>query len=446
MGLEIEETDYFRGLQAYIEMVHDDAHAPSFGMIVYTNTLTATLFQKFFPLERYPNLILAIPEWPLYTTKEGDLENTVLTTMRYQAVEAFPNANLHMRDADTLFVSLLGNLSSKEFYELVRDWEDTYLREFLPKVEAFGKQIVLGSHEGYTLGIYHGNLIYPVDFTFPLNLNRNYELFPFVPSLSAYNWKFPYERYREIFKRKFVYGTGKEHEGHGVFAGFSSVLRNRTGIENFWAICVDYMVQRYKMTRNSISNRFHSNSHYAIGKDERMLLYGIIPKFFDTIFFMEIVYYGELPSSLNKKIKTRENIEALKHHEKIKMASPSYFKEVPLNVDPSKPYTLPAMFRRQVDEYEKWLASMKEAFPTEEEFLNYVNKDVSKALAPEELLEKYEKAGYVELAKELKGWKGNAGRTAFARYTAAGKKATVRHGGGPRKKRSSKTQKKRTPK
>ncbi len=453
-ALKIEETDYFRGLEAYIQMVHDDVHAPYFGMIVYTNTLTAKLFQEFFPLQRYPNLIVAIPEWPLYTTSEGDLDNTVLTTMRYQAVEAFPYANVHMRDADTLFVSLLLKMNQKEFYEVVREWEDKYLRSFLPKVESLGKQIVLGSHEDYTLSNYHGNLIYPVDFTFSLPMNSGYQLFPITPSTELprpfmIRKPFPYEQYSTGFKRKYMYGYEKESENHGVFAGFSTVLRNRTGIENFWAICVEYMVQRYRMTRDSISNRFHSRSSYAIGKDERMLIYGIIPRLFDTIFFMDINYNGgELPYSLLSKIKTRKDIELYKDKKSVELLSPSYLDKVPLNVDPSDSSTLPGMFYAQVQAYGAWLATMKAAYPTEKAFLNAIDTNLSQALTPDELMKIYEEMGLKNLATNLKGWQGNEDREAFAEYEKAGRKATVRRsgGGGTRRRVRSKTQKKRNTK
>ncbi len=442
--LPMEKTEYFQGLQAYIEMVHDSVHAPYFALIVYTNTLTAKLFQNFFPLERYPNLILAIPEWPLYTTHAGDLDSSVLRTMRYQAVEAFPYANVHMRDADTLFVSVLYKLSPKEFYELVRDWEDTYLRGFLAKVEALGKQIVLGTHAGYKFSYFHKNLIYPVDFTFPLNIygNSGYTTFPVVPKNSAFNPKFPYEKYKVTFERKYMYGYDEKNKNQAVLAGFSTILKNRSRIENFWTICVEYMVQRYRMTRNSISNEFHTKSIYTIGKDERMLIYGIIPRFFDKIFFMEINYID----SLGINIKSRKDIEELKkHYKNLEIFSPSYFEKVPLNIEPepTKPNTYPSIFYTQVQNYEKWLAAMKGAYPTEEAFLNSINTNISKALTPEEFIKLHEDLGYTNLAKELKEDLGNASRQKYAKFIAAGRKATVRRGGGALKKRRSKTQKKR---
>jgi hypothetical protein len=51
--------------------------------------------------------------------------------------------------------------------------------------------------------------------------------------------------------------------------------------------------------------------------------------------------------------------------------------------------------------------------------------------------------GLKNLATNLKGWEGNGDREAFAEYEKAGRKATVRRGGGALKKRRSKTQKKR---
>jgi hypothetical protein len=449
-GLKFQETTYFRGLQAYIKMIHDTEHIDSLGMIIYTNTSTIKYLQEFFPLEKNPNLLYAIPEWPLYTTDTGDLDTTVFRTMRYQAVEAFPHTNVHMRDADTLFISVMDNLSTDEFYKLVRDWEDTYLFKFLPKIEALGKQIVLGTHIAYNLAKFHGNLVYPVNFTFPLELNRRGQLFPFTPSKFAYHKNFPYESYGSEFRRKYIYGTDKEDENHAVLAGFSSVLKNREGIQNFWTICVEYMVQRYRMTRDSISNRFHSKSLYAIGKDERMLIYGVIPNLFDKIFFMKINYNDGLPSGFSALIKTREDIEALQKRKninpenlkRIEMLTPSYFNTVPLDVDPSNKNTLPGMFYTQVQRYQDWLTYMKEKYPTETDFLNSINANLSKALTPDEYIKFFENLGHTQYVEYLKNsYAANNGRRNFAKFNKAGRKATVRRGGAPRRKLVSKTKK-----
>jgi len=504
-----EESKYYIGMKAYIDMIHNPAFPFPCGMIVYTNSFTLEFLQRVFPLERYPKLTFALVEWPMYSHPTGGwgIDLHVLRCLRFQAVDHYPTKYVHMRDADTLFVLKINEGAA--FTKLVLDWETNYL-EFVPRLEEKGYQIVMGSFDGY-VGNYHTNIPYPIEFSFPVRtgpgptyrdppLNRNRHLYFQSEKLSSNDSSIMYAMHQaitykdydgqfftkylnkildpmspenvEIHARALGYlaelkateealkATGKvlfahetpeqkalierksglkkllendfkEHrlrtkqtlpipfyeylEKHymfrpsiGILAGFVSVLKNRTGIENFWRLCVDYLLPRYRWVHdrerndiiltNQLIKRNSDNSRtIGFGKDERMLMFGVTPKLLDKIFFFEVTYttdpgLGKLP-----------------------FFTPTlYFSKMKVNKR-SNYYSLDKFFERQSQAYTKWFDELHTRFPTEEAYLNAINANVATHVIP-----------YNNLPVSKSNKKPIHPYNAFTR---ANRKATVRRGG-----------------
>lgn len=322
------QTKYYQGLKAYIEMVHSPEFPFKGGVIVYTDSFTKPILESLFPLNDYPNLVLALVNWPYFTNEKGNVDQPVLRMLRYQAVDHFPTHNVHMRDADTLFVALMKRV---DFLKHVLDWETAYL-QFVPKVAATGKQIILGSNEEYQ-PTYHDNMAFPSVIANLTKLNSG--------KRAQSNYK--YMSY------------------NGVFAGFASVLENREGIEEFWRLCVEYALQRYYMvedpeTKELVTINYLYKISYADGKNERMLLYSVIPKLMSKIYFMNVDYD-------EREIKD--------------FYYPAYFNTLKVNNQKSQKIT--KIMSRGLKEYQNWSSSFYKQFPTNKNYAMRTSKGGSSA-------------------------------------------------------------------
>ncbi len=530
-GLDFNQTVYYNGLLTYIQMVHgaEFSYTPSTkegngggangekpaeeqkaklpentGIIIYTNWPTLELFKGEFPLEDYPNLIYAVPEWPYYSDKEEIIKSDILRTMRYQAVDLFPSLNVHMRDADSLFTAFLysDGWDWPKFQYLTAAWETSYLTKFIPEMDKQGKQIVIGASMRYS-AFYHSNIPYPVEFTFPIRkpwyaektvnpfkhiyvrsdeyTKENYaklyairnENIPIeegennatyykrkktlqAKKLANYRESIPPERrelipYYNHFTKgyKFMYLRGDNWFGEpGVFAGFCSVLKNRKGIEDFWKNCVDYLISRYYISINpetgeklltdeafeeifmlKATGKVSAKKIYGFGKDERMLLFGILPTYFPTIYFFDIRYFKYLSQYTDWKDK--------------QFLEPNYPEKI-LEHNNYGHRELVLSFKGYVKSYVKWLEDFKKQFPTQKNFLDAIESNFQKRLVPfneiiaqaptnlaafEGLAEPYKefaKYGRATLPGKLEGGrrKTRRGRTAGKRKTRSKKYLT----------------------
>lgn len=504
-----EGSLYQFGLTAYLNMVH----APDFpfkcGMIIYTDAYTLPTLQKHFPEERFPNLTLAVVSWPYFSTKEGVLNLFILRTLRYHAVDHYSTKNVHMRDADTLFVAI----GKWNFEGKVKAWEQKYL-EFLD-IYIQDKQIIIGANIAYGSD-YHQNLPYPIEFTFPMRtvsgrgefdkfrksypyshlyltanilnpennaINTNIsqdilygkpgtykagdkltkytdELSTLQQELSTLGWygednkrrnnidkrkheilnqakqnfreSIPKERLQPVpfshaFKKEFMY-----YPHASIYAGFVSVLKDRRGIELFWTLCVRYLLQRYRMTidletgeevvTNELLKPGDDGHPIAMGKDERMILYGIVPEFISKILFLPIDYsaekskYGQLPYYIDQ-----EDFFSLGRISKHRSENR---------------FSLFNTFKEQSQKYKHWLAEFYKKYPTEESFLNKVNALLQENQIPlsNSRLQPLPVPGENE-------------PNPYTAYNKAGRKATIRRGGargGTRKRHVKKVQKQKT--
>ena len=474
-GNVFEESLYFYGLQAYIELAHGTIQVEkvsfpySCGVIIYTDRRTVGKLLETFPLERYPNLVIALVEWPFFSNEEGNVVPTIMRTLRFHAVEHFPTKNVHMRDADTLYVAKINEIKGDTniyhktlFHILVYQWEAKYFAT-LPLIQAKGKEIVFGSFYGY-VGNYHFNLPYPISFQFPIRMFQGYIYNRFQPDQYLYlrSEDLPYELDKKVNavyqnirqyygkdeknlkysndpkRRQQILNLWKEREkaapwskeqqqaqkkintianeikqeikskipkenflptpfsshlkefmrkgSPAVYAGFVSVLQNRKGIENFWKYCVEYLFSRYKMTddietgRKIISNNIFKTyavgrkgkisltSVLAIGKDERMLMYGVAPKVKDKIFAFPIMYSTEV-----------KNIKGSGFYEPDLYFQSTVNPEIQIK---NGNYSLTKTFLESTESHQKWLTDFYKKFPTEKDFLNAIDTMLVEKLVP----------------------------------------------------------------
>jgi hypothetical protein len=282
------ESKYFIGLLLYAELVHTLPYFENVGIILYTDQRSYPELYTYFG--NYKKIIFAIPNWPTFNLESG-VEPTVLRCMRYQALEIFPTQWICIRDADTLFVDKIEDIvqlyengfeGTTESGTIIKDclkfltdrigeWEQTFISKW---IEESKKSLCIGVDFQY-MKIWHRNSI----VYWPVIQKNNAASFP--------------------RKRKYNETTGKSLDfipPLGILAGFTNFLNDRPN--DIWLRCFDYITARYSLL--TIDHEKHiSNNDYAtgrsyekIGKDERMLLYGVLPRYLDKIYFFTVLTKG----------------------------------------------------------------------------------------------------------------------------------------------------------
>lgn len=178
-----------------------------------------------------------------------------------------------------------------------------------------------------------------------------------------------------------------------VYAGFLTITRNRKGIEDFWSKCVEYLFQHVKMTKNERTDKLVTTNNmirgssssqlgrkekslneidaqrksvYSIGKDERMLIWAIIPEYINNIFFFNVNYVPDK----EKASKTYfYNPNSLRKYNKNKNGNPDNWEHQ-------------RMFLLQSSNHKEWLEDFLQQYPTEEAFLDFFEKNIQKRLVP----------------------------------------------------------------
>jgi hypothetical protein len=94
-------TDYMQGFTLYRDLLTK----PEFGrvgMVLYTDQKSFPILRRLILTKGHPNMILALVKWIRFYEDETTSES-IMRCMRYHATEAFPNAWIMVRDADTIF-------------------------------------------------------------------------------------------------------------------------------------------------------------------------------------------------------------------------------------------------------------------------------------------------------------------------------------------------------
>lgn len=284
-GLEkFKNSKYYIGLLIYAEFIHENEFFHNYGMIIYTDEYTSTILKSYFSI--YEKIIIAVVNWPKFQYEETKIEGTILRCLRFHALEAFPQSNIFIRDSDTIFPTEISSIdhaykmgvkgytldgSIVEDYriyliDIIGYWE----QKFINKIdEETTPPIIIGASL-YYLKVWHDEVPFKTDFTgnnYTVNLFRK-EDFPHFKSLL------------------------------GVFAGFTNFKKNRP--TDIWTYAFDYLNCHYNInTKGTISNK---SFDISIGKDERIILFTTIAKYWSLCFFFSIMYTDEIIYYTNENI------------------------------------------------------------------------------------------------------------------------------------------------
>jgi hypothetical protein len=288
------------GIDFYINMLHTETmedRLNRWGMIVYTDIHAYEYLRKLFPFELYPKLIIAVVIWPLYSHKDGRVDYSILRCLRFQAMELFPTKPICARDSDTIFHVTTAYYEKHkkhkdEIISLLRKWELAFLEAWIasytpeeleeynrnPRPEGkIDKKVVLGSSNQYRTE-WHVDVPYPIPFGD--GMVEKYKLAKFFK--------------REEYPPMFV--------GWGLYAGFVNIGADKSGIEDIWKICVKYLVERYTMIKDKHGHSHASDmySHKILGsvhgKDEKLLMFAVLPYTLQNTYIMYIEYPISHPS------------------------------------------------------------------------------------------------------------------------------------------------------
>lgn len=271
---EFINSQYYIGLLIYSEIIHNNPYFKDYYMIIYTDKKSLPILKEFFYV--YPKIILAEVYWGKYSIKNS-IEGTILRCLRFHPLEVFPNTIILVRDADTLFTGeiisidyaysqgIIGSYEGNEILDhrtflidIIGEWEKKFIEKWLSKENP--EPILLGVSLAY-LKNWHSN------FPYTYSINKNMILNGFKLEQDNIN--------------KLYYNSP-----FGIFAGFSNFLKERPS--DIWKYSYDYLINHYNLTDNIISNKYSFIN--SIGKDERILLFIVIVKYWYKCFYLSISY------------------------------------------------------------------------------------------------------------------------------------------------------------
>jgi hypothetical protein len=310
----------------YAEMVHSrrEGVLNNTSIVIYTDAESFPLLTQAF--SAYPKIIFAVVNFPKYALGNR-LEPSIMRCMRYQALESFPRSWICVRDADTLFTSELRNAHEAYvngwkgtkpesiplppiipdyrpfFVEKISAWEEDFITQWMKE----GSSITLGTAFNY-IAVWHTEFpfIYPIKrYIKAATKELSGGTFDYVYHVGPNGSRTNIDRelggrFRNAKNIKFFSTPPK-----GIYAGFTNFTVRRP--QNIWLLCYDYLVRHYEMMVDDSGKRYPiktnaktviSDKHVefadTIGKDERMLLFAILPHYYNDCYFFSIEYYGGL--------------------------------------------------------------------------------------------------------------------------------------------------------
>ena len=283
---EFKQSPYFIGLLLYAEFIHKLDFFNNVGMILYTDADTYTIVGQLFG--SYEKVIFAITDWPAFNIGTT-VERTILRCMRLQAMDAFPEKWICGRDADTMFPHEL--FMTNELYS--KGYKGTDSKGVVQEEYRMFLMNEIGKWENQFLNTWL------LDIKHPICLAVNVGYFANWHTNSVLRW--PAKKPSELFKRLVDHKLADLYfiAPLGIFAGFTNFSQERPS--DLWYLCYDYIIRRYSL----ITHIFPGNIAYpiisdddsimgmgqsAIGKDERILIFGILPKYVELVYFFWFDY------------------------------------------------------------------------------------------------------------------------------------------------------------
>lgn len=294
-------SHYYCGLFIYAELIHNHPEFSSFGMVIYTDKRSIVHLQKAF--SAYPKVIYGVTNWAAFA--QGDtIEGTILRCMRFQAVEAFPSSIICTRDADTVFTTEI--MTAEDAYrkgykgttadgtviddyrpflaQKIGDWEAEFIRLW----KAEGSPINLGTNLNY-------HMRWHQELPFVYSIKNVRERYGFrTPGYNGARLNISQEHggrfsdYYDETKLKLVLDAPV-----GIYAGFTNFAATRP--KDIWSRSFDYITSHYLLVDDK-NNKIISNAQVTfidrVGKDERIVLFAMIPKYHKLCYFFCLEYYG----------------------------------------------------------------------------------------------------------------------------------------------------------
>jgi hypothetical protein len=354
---DLRQTTYYRGIQMYVDFIHntDNQELKEFfkdvGIIIYTDEAASAVLKGIWGL--YKNVVIAVMKWPRYTTTApGELQkisSNLFRLARFQAIDAFPNAWICVRDADTLFpteinwtvgivakmnrenkvdiddyrseygyqtlnlqIQLPAGVTRENIGQIVADKigksEMEFINKWLNQTDP-SKSMFFGINEHMYRSSWHRNIPFvlerptkdPFPYTGRLGMTRHSYTGNENAPITGVDQRS--RNFRIMYSFAFL---------NGVFAGFANFKVGRP--RELWIKAVDYVTSRnpgiiqferehragdpYKAAEAEFWKTKVADE-YRVGDDERLLIFGIAANFPNQVLFGNIIYYDyKLPSQL----------------------------------------------------------------------------------------------------------------------------------------------------
>ena len=337
-------TSYYLGLMLYAEIIHTQEYFKDTAMLLYTDNRSINVLQN--TLGMYPKVIFCVVNWPTFKI-DNSIEDTVLRCMRFHAIEAFPQAWICIRDADTLYVREI--MTANEAYtkgykghtpegqevedyrpfliQKIGGWETEFIKMWLEE----GSPLNFGVNVGY-LHTWHMEvpLMYPrrvMPITDPRQNIRGPKDVTIHPSTETGG------RFRNF--------NVSMKAPKGVYAGFSNFSNKRS--KDLWSGAYEYITSHYLIINTIYNNeKMQQISNYGvvepmyIGKDERIILFVFIAHYFDDCYFFSTEYSGgSLIYNSSKKDVPTTRCARSRELLKFGIANLIKEKEIDINIDTS---------------------------------------------------------------------------------------------------------------
>lgn len=254
---DITKNQYLKGLSLYYKsLTKPDSVFANWKILIYTDTHTLNVLKENnHSFMNNPAIDFVLVHWPYYQPENANkLNGDIIRIMRFRAFFDFPTIPVFVRDADTLMAQ--DDYQGKHIPndpELIYKWEKNFLEGAMsyPNTLFFGTS---GEYKKY----WHKNTL--------TNINA-----PF-----------------------------------GAFAGFQSTIPNVPCFqsESLWNECVDYIIRHSKRLIEHPSEQLIYSNYSSVGKDEQILLFVILPKCMENIFFFELDIFQRRMYTLNGVIYT----------------------------------------------------------------------------------------------------------------------------------------------
>jgi hypothetical protein len=236
-------SKYWKGIHCYTEMMEKDGPFASWMLVIYTDYYSARIIEigyENYYHQRLPKTIcLAIVQWEAKKEKQAtqfeQIDTSFLRCARFRAFVDFHNKPVAVRDADTIY--------------------QKYYKDYTPKILREGEEAFW----------------------------KNFMKLPHVFSCSTQ------KEYTNAFHTDVM--CEKFHINPGTFAGFVNSKGNipewtDSGI--LWKDCIDYIEARDHIRPED--KKVENSEIYYIGKDEQILLFRVMPRLFDRIYFFNMEY------------------------------------------------------------------------------------------------------------------------------------------------------------